>query len=241
MKGLISAIQFITILRIGKIEHFEPHRMIPFFPIVGLLLGVVVSGFDWIFLQLFSRPVASFLDVVLLIVLTGALHIDGLGDMADGLFGHHSRGKALSIMKDSRIGAMGLVAIVCAIIVKWCGISGLEQQRHLILIIIPAFSRGSMLFGIRLLPYGRPQGGTGHPFFSHELSLAAFAGLAAPLVLTLFLGLKGLWLGVAFVVLTGVVLYYYKKRLGCITGDMLGAMAEGMESVLFLFASASLF
>ncbi len=241
MKGLISAIQFITILRIGKVEHFEPQGMIPFFPIVGLILGVVVSVFDWIALQLFSRPVASFLDVIVLIVLTGALHIDGLGDMADGLFGHHSREKALSIMKDSRIGAMGLVAIVCVIVVKWCGITGLEQQRHLILIIVPALSRGSMLFGIHLLPYGRPEGGTGHPFFSHELNLAAFAGLALPLVLALFLGLRGLWLGLAFMVFTGVVLYYYKKRLGCITGDMLGAMTEGMESVLFLFVSASLF
>ncbi len=241
MKGLISAIQFITILRIGKVEHFEPQGMIPFFPIVGLILGVFVSVFDWIVLQLFSRPVASFLDVVVLIVLTGALHLDGLGDMADGLFGHHSREKALSIMKDSRIGAMGLVAIVCVILLKWCGITGLEPQRHLILIIIPALSRGSMLFGIRLLPYGRPEGGTGHPFFSHDLNLAAFAGLAFPLVLALFLGLRGLWLGLAFMVFTGVVLYYYKKRLGCITGDMLGAMTESMESVLFLFASASLF
>ena len=241
MKGFFSAIQFITILRIGKVEHFDPQGMIPFFPIVGLILGIVVSGFDWIALQLFSRPVASFLDVVVLIVLTGALHIDGLGDTADGLFGHHSREKALSIMKDSRIGAMGLVAIVCMIVVKWCGITGLESQRHLILIIIPALSRGSMLFGIRLLPYGRPGGGTGHPFFSHELNLSAFAGLALPLAIALFLGLRGLWLGLAFVVLTGVVLYYYKKRLGCITGDMLGAMTEGLESFLFLFASASLF
>jgi len=91
------------------------------------------------------------------------------------------------------------------------------------------------------LPYGRPGGGTGHPFFSHELNLPAFSGLALALVLSLFLGLRGLWLGLAFVVLTGVILYYYKKRLGCITGDMLGAMTEGMEAVLFLFASASLF
>ena len=135
---------------------------------------------------------------------------------------------------------MGLVAIVCAIVIKWSGITGLEAQRHLILIIIPALSRGSMLFGIRLLPYGRPGGGTGHPFFSHELNLRAFAGLALPLVLALFLGLRGLWLSLAFMILTGVVLYYYKKRLGCITGDMLGAMTEGLEAFLFLFASASL-
>jgi len=240
MKGLVSALQFITILRVGRVERFEPHGMIPFFPVVGLLLGAGVSLLDWIFLKFFSLSAASFLDVVVLIILTGALHMDGLGDMADGLFGHHSREKALTIMKDSRIGAMGLVAIVCAIIVKWCGIAGLEHQRHMILVIVPALSRGSMLFGMRLLPYGRPEGGTGHPFFSRELNPGAFTGLALALVLSLFMGFRGLWLILAFVVFTGIILYYYKKRLGCITGDMLGAMAESMEASLFLVASAAL-
>ncbi len=99
--------------------------MIPYFPLVGLLLGGFVSVFDRLILNLWSQPVASLLDVVLLVFLTGALHLDGLGDTADGLYGNRPRERALEIMKDSRIGVMGLTAIVCGLAVKWAGIVGL--------------------------------------------------------------------------------------------------------------------
>lgn len=237
MKGLISAIQFITIFRIGKPAHFVPMRMLPFFPIVGILLGLLIAVFDWLALIVFPNPVVSFLDILFFIILTGALHLDGLGDTADGLLGHHPREKALAIMKDSRIGAMGLVAVVCAIIIKWCGVMTLDAHRFLFMVMIPALSRGSMLFGIRFLTYGRAAAGTGHPFFQEKLKTAAFIGLAAPIILAFFTGLKGLLLLLFFCMLTGAILLFYQRRLGCITGDMLGAMSETIESSLFVLAT----
>lgn len=236
-QNLIAALQFITILPVGKNVGFHPTGMIPFFPAAGLVLGAILAFCDQIFIHFWSMPVAAVLDVVLLIIMTGALHIDGLGDAADGMLAHHSREKALSIMKDSRIGVMALVAVVCTLAVKWGGILDLEVHRAFLLLLIPAFSRSTMLFGIKYLPYGRPEGGTGHDLFDAPLPWSSFWGLGVLLILALFLGLKGLWLIFCFMAVTVIIILYYKKRLGCITGDTLGAMTEVSEALLFLLVA----
>lgn len=237
MRNFISAIQFITILPVGRNVAFDPPKMIPHFPVVGLVLGILTALFDSAVMSLWSKPVASLLDVIFLAVLTGAFHIDGLGDTADGLLGQRSREKTLAIMKDSRLGTMGLVAIVFGLSLKWGGITGLDYQRSLWLILVPAYARGGMLFGIRLLEYGRPSGGTGLEFFRERPGMSAFWGLLGPLAISLLLGWKALWLNVSFGCITAVLIWYYKRRIGCITGDMLGAMTEITEAVLFLLAS----
>ena len=226
-----------TILPLGKPKTFDPKGMIAFFPVVGIILGVLVAAFDRVVLRLWSEPVAALLDVLFLVVVTGAFHLDGLGDAADGLLGHRPREKALAIMKDSRIGVMGLVAIVCGLSTKCGGIMGLDAHRSLLLIMIPAYARSGQLFGIRFLEYGRPDGGTGHALFGDTLKPSAFWGLLIPVTLSFFLGWAGIWLNVMFVIITCAVLLYYKRRIGCITGDMLGAMIEITESLLFLLAS----
>jgi adenosylcobinamide-GDP ribazoletransferase len=237
MKSFIAAIQFITILPVGKSVPFEPNKMIPFFPIVGLVLGLMVAIFDQVVLRLWNPSVAAVLDVVLLIILTGAFHLDGLGDTADGLLGQRPRQKALAIMKDSRMGAMGLVAVICGLALKWGGILGLDVHRSLLLVLVPAYARGGMIFGIRFLEYGRPGGGTGLEFFKEKLGNAAFWAMLLPLLLSFMLGWKALWLNAGFAVIITAILIYYKKRVGCITGDMLGAITEITESGLFLILS----
>jgi adenosylcobinamide-GDP ribazoletransferase len=237
MKGFIAAIQFITILPFGKSAAFDPKKMVPFFPVVGLLLGILVAVFDQAALRLWRPPVTALLDVILLIIMTGAFHLDGLGDTADGLWGQRTKEAALAIMKDSRMGAMGLAAIVCGLAIKWGGIVGLEAHRSLLLIIIPAYARGGMIFGIRYLEYGRPDGGTGLDFFKEKLGISAFWGLLLPLILSLFLSWRAILLNAGFAAIIATILFYYKRRVGCITGDMLGAMAEVTESGLFLLIS----
>ena len=173
---------------------------------------------------------------MLLAVLSAAFHIDGLGDTADGLLGPRPRDKALEIMKDSRIGTMGLIAILFGLALKWGGIAGLETHRSIILIIIPAYARAAILFGMRYLPYGRPDG-TGKPFFRDKISLKHFWGLILPVGLSLILGLQAIRLNLAFVIIIAMILLFYKRRMGCITGDMLGALVEITEAGLFLMIS----
>ena len=236
MKGFISAIQFITILPLGRRESFEPEKMIPFFPLVGILLGLLVAAFDAIAVRFWAPAVVALLDIILLAVLTAAFHLDGLGDTADGLLGQRSTDRALEIMKDSRIGTMGLVAILFGLALKWGGVAGLDSHRSILLIVIPAYARAGILFGMRLLPYGRPNG-TGKPFFKTQLAPIHFWGLIFPVGLSLILGFKAIWLNLFFGIIVAAILIFYKRRIGCITGDMLGAMTEVTESGLFLMAS----
>lgn len=237
-QDFLAALQFLTILPVGAGERFNPGGLLPFFPVVGVVVGGLLSLLDWTVLQLWPRPVAALLDVAFLAFLTGALHLDGLGDAADGLYGRRTREKALAIMKDSRIGVMGLVAVVGGLAIKWGGISALESHRGLLLVVIPAFARGGMLLGMRFLPYGRPEGGTGRAFFDAPLTLASFAGFLLPLALSVFLGWRGLFLLAAFAAVVAATLAYYRAKIGCITGDMLGAMTEVTEAALFLLMSA---
>ncbi len=238
MQDLKAAFQFITILPVGQPTAFQPRRMIPYFPIVGLILGLMTAMFDLAMQQLWPPWVAALLDVIFLILITGAFHLDGLGDAADGLYGQRSREKALAVMKDSRMGAMGVIAIFCGLALKWAGIAELETHRAWWLIIIPAYARGGMLFGLRFLPYGRTDGGTGRDFFDSPLTWRTFSGLCIPLGISFFLGWRGVAIIPLFLFLTGIILYYYHKKLGCITGDMLGAMSEVIEAALFLFVTA---
>jgi adenosylcobinamide-GDP ribazoletransferase len=212
--------------------------MVPFFPVVGLILGLMVAVFDWLALFLWPVYVVAILDVVVLVVLTGALHIDGLGDTADGLYGNRPREQALKIMKDSRIGAMGLVAVVSVLAVKWAGLAGLGTHRSLLIVLVPAFARSAMIFGMYCLEYGRPDGGTGRPFFEHPLDKKAFIFVTIPVILSFFAGLRGIGLVLCFVLITGSIIIFYQKRMGCITGDMLGAMVEITEAGLFIVVSA---
>ncbi len=236
MRNLISALQFITILPLGKVESYDPPKMVPYFPLVGVLLGLMVALFDTFAAKFWAPSVAALLDVILLAVLTGAFHLDGLADTADGLLSPRARDDALEIMKDSRIGTMGLVAILFGLALKWGGIANLGSHRSISLIMIPAYARAGILFGMRYLPYGRPDG-TGKPFFQKKLSLKHFWGLILPIGLSLNLGVKAIGLNLAFGIIIVMVLLCYKRRMGSITGDMLGAMVEITEAGLFLMMS----
>jgi len=238
MKPLIAAIQFLTVLPLGAKGAYAPRTMIAWFPIVGLLLGILLAGFDAVVARLWTPSAAAVLDVILLILLTGALHLDGLGDTADGLYGQRPVEKALSIMKDSRIGAMALVTVVAALALKWSGLAGLEQDRFLLLILIPAYARGAMLFGIRGLPYGRSTEGTGYDLFATPLTPIDFSGLIVVVTLSVMLGWSAIFLNLFFILSVVVILTYYRRKIGCITGDMLGAMTELIESGLFFLMAA---
>jgi adenosylcobinamide-GDP ribazoletransferase len=239
MKHLISAFQFLTILPLGKPQELDASKTTPCFPIVGLGIGLILMLADYLFLKLWPVQVASLLDILLLAILSGGLHLDGLGDTADGLFSHKSPERALAIMRDSRIGAMGLLAILFVLAIKWACLQAVAEHRALYLLIIPAYSRGAMMFGIKFLSYGRPEGGVGTDFFSHKPPLVALTFILFPALISLRLGYPAIWLNALFILVTALILLYFRRRLGCITGDMLGAMAEFEEACLFLVASGS--
>ncbi|MDA8138252.1 MAG: adenosylcobinamide-GDP ribazoletransferase [Desulfobacteraceae bacterium] len=239
-RHFIAGLQFLTIIPCGPIQPLDTQKALPLFPLCGLIIGGILLAIDQLASQLWAPSAVAVIDVVALAFLSGALHLDGLADTADGLYGQRPPEKALAIMKDSRIGAIGMVAVSCCLAVKWAGLSDLHTHRLYFLLLVPAFARAAVLFGIRLLPYGRPQGGTGHSFFQHPLKASDFWAVALLFILAIFLTGKGaIWIAIGFSVLVAGVLIYYRRKISCITGDMLGALIEITEAGLFLILSAA--
>ena len=234
MKSLISSLQFITSLPLGKQQPFHPKKIISCFPLAGLAIGLLLALFDSLASAIWSSQVTAVLDVILLAAITGALHLDGVADTADGLYGTRKREKVLAIMKDSRVGAMGLVTVVCVLLLKAAALGQVEQSRFLILMVVPAYARTAMMAGIRFLPYARDQKGTGSSFFETVLTPMDFKWVLLPVFLSLMLGWRGLLLNFTFLIATAGLLLFYRKKLGGITGDMLGCMVEIIEATLFL-------
>lgn len=238
-RNLIAGIQFLTIIPCGPTQPLNSRKALPLFPICGLIVGGVLTLIDMGAAKVWSRTTVAVIDVVTLAIITGALHLDGLGDTADGLYGRRPRDKALAIMKDSRIGAIGMVVVTCCLALKWAGISEINRFRPYWLLLVPAFARTTILLGIQWLPYGRPDGGTGHSFFQNVPRLADYWAVLLLLTLTALLTKWGIAIiTVGFTALVAFIMFYYWRKIKCITGDMLGAMIESVETGLFLLLAA---
>jgi adenosylcobinamide-GDP ribazoletransferase len=238
VRGTRAALQFLTVLPLGR-SVYEPRRMLPYFVPAGLVVGLLLALTDAAASLLWGPATRAAIDILLLIIVTGALHLDGVADTGDGLFAHHPPERALAIMKDSRVGAMGLTAVAATLLTKYAALVELSQWRGLSLLLIPAFARGGIAVAVRRLPYGRPDGGLGHPLFDAPVTLVDMIGLLVICGLALFMGARGIVLiGGFFLLLTGI-LHYYRKRMGCITGDMMGALIEWTETGLFLAAAVA--
>ena len=235
--AFVAAIQFLTIIPCGHRPDFNARAALPFFPLCGLLIGAILVSIHALAAVWWPDTVVALLDVVALAVLTGALHLDGLADTADGLYGHRSPEQALAIMKDSRIGAMGTVSLVCCLAAKWAGIANFSGHAFPWLLLVPAYARTAVLFGIKSLPYGRPGGGTGHAFFQGPVTIKDFWGISLIIGISFFWGRILVGLNLGFAIIVFLLIWWYRKKVQCITGDMLGAMIEVTEAVLFLIGA----
>jgi len=233
LEDLFSAIGFLTIFPVKKDLPFRPQKMIKYFPVVGLLIGIILAFLDLLFTKKLPIGVVSLIDVFLLVVLTGAIHLDGLADTADGLFSHRDKESILKIMKDSRIGTMGALSVFFVLFLKWLSISNLSGNiRFLGLVVVPALSRGSMGLITQFLPYCR-EIGLGKEFVK-KISIFDFIYfIGVWIFLLIFLHIVFVQLFLIFWSVFFFVFLFYKKKLDCITGDMIGALNEVMEAFLF--------
>ncbi|MBW1647917.1 MAG: adenosylcobinamide-GDP ribazoletransferase [Deltaproteobacteria bacterium] len=234
LDDLAGALQFLTILPLGPSDRFDPRRVMRFFPVAGIVIGSLVSAFDALATLVLPLPVAAALDVALLALVTGALHLDGLADTADGLLGPHDRTRALAIMKDSRVGAMGVVTVALVLIVKTVALGAVSDHRTLALILVPAFARSAMMVAMAVMPYARKGGGTGRAFFHPPARAVDLAAIALPLGLSVFLGWRCIVIITVFAAVTILMLQFYRRRMGGVTGDLIGALGEVVEAALWV-------
>jgi adenosylcobinamide-GDP ribazoletransferase len=202
------------------------------FPWVGALLGLIFWG-AWMGLQkILPTPAAAALLLTLTVWVTGGLHLDGLADTADGLGGGHTPEETLRIMKDSRVGAFGVISLILALTLKFSLFLSLAAKTGgvQVLLLYPVISRWSMVLLAYLSPYARPEGGLGQAMtLGVSPRVLIGASLSAGALALLILGAPGLVLFGAAAALVWLGSLYFQRRLGGITGDVLGATNEVLE------------
>ncbi len=132
---------------------------IVYFPVVGLAIGLLAAGAYWIFEQLFPAALANVLIIAGLVLVTGALHLDGFIDTCDGLAGNKPAEDRWQVMRDSRVGAFGVVGGVLLLLLKFVALNGIPHRLVFAsLIMMPVISRWLMVYAITAYPYARPDG-----------------------------------------------------------------------------------
>ena len=244
MRLFLIAFQFLTIVPLPfnvRCEEEDLGRSMSFFPLVGLALGALLAGADFLLAPLLPRGVADLVLVALLSVVTGGLHLDGLSDVCDGLAARGSRERFLEVMKDSRVGAVGAVALVLGLMLKYQGVlalpAGYKREALLFFPLVARFAQVQMTVGAkRARANGLGSafvGGAGLPQFmiASLLTLAAAYGL---------LGLEGIACTALLFLLTWGVKSWSHRRLGGITGDVIGCASELNEIFCLLILLALL-
>jgi adenosylcobinamide-GDP ribazoletransferase len=249
----LVAIQFLTRLPVPPLDGFQPDwlaRSARYFPLVGVLVGLISIGVWWLASLVFPPIVAVGSMIAASLLLTGAFHEDGFADVCDGFGGGRTRDAVLSIMKDSRIGAYGAIGIGMMLALKWVTLISLPRSA-LSLTVVSAhmISRWCAIGLIWWLPYVRADAD------AKSKPLAGSLG-AGDWLMSGLLGTVGLlpmiWLGdpatggprllvllsavapaLACVALAGA---YFKARLGGYTGDCLGA-AQQLSELVFMLAT----
>lgn len=235
--GLTTAIRTLTWLPVPGPEAASFASALPWFPLVGLLLGSVLYGLC--LLSGATWPEGTALLVVAGgTLLTRGLHLDGLADAADGLFGGRTRERVLEIMKDSRMGAFGGMAILLILLTKFVLMTRLAGMGAASW-IIPAYvtSRTAQSLLAVTEPYARTEGKAA-AFVAEAKPLHGLLALLLAMVLILAVGRMSLpWL-VAFALGLAVALLLarsFRRRIGGITGDLLGATSELTETAVLLY------
>jgi adenosylcobinamide-GDP ribazoletransferase len=243
MTGFHLAWQFLTLLPGGRkdaeVTPRDLGRSAAFYPLVGLLLGMMLWGAYWVLSHAFPRTLCDGLAVLLLVILTGALHLDGLADSLDGLAAGKSAAERLQIMRDHRVGTFGAVGLILVLGVKFLALNSLpEEVLGKALLAAPALSRWSLVQLIYRAPYARPEGGLGKVFKEHvgrrEMVLATAFSLITAVFLFRLWG-AALWLAVGFSALA--IQAFFTRKIGGITGDVLGAANEVHEVLALLILS----
>lgn len=240
-------VQFLTRIPINKslpceMENFK--RGIIFFPVIGLIIGEV----QWIAVYALSRilpvNIVAVFAIIAALLITGALHVDGWGDVFDGFFSFKGgREKIIEIMKDSRIGTYSCIAIICNFILKYAGISNLISGGFSLWIIaVPVMAKCCVVI-ICYIGNTAKKTGSGNVFIGNvDIKGVIISSLIGALIILPIVGaLNFLIIAIVDIFLTLLINMFCKHYIGGHTGDTLGFTSEAVEIVTLIIMSAITF
>ena len=233
--GFWAALQFLTIFPtpLGhKADARLPGQSLPYFPLVGLILGGILVGLHYGMSLILPYAIVPALLITTLVILTGAQNVDGFIDTCDGVFAGKSKRERLDIMSDTKVGALGIVGIVLLLLLKYTSLFSVSLTLPALL-LMPTLSRWTMVAMIFTFPYAK-KFGMGLPFKQgatwQRLTVATVIALVVAVVLLKWWGL--VLMAVLLLIAFGVA-SYFQSRLGGLTGDNYGAINE-LSEVLVL-------
>ncbi|HZQ59267.1 MAG TPA: adenosylcobinamide-GDP ribazoletransferase [Acidimicrobiales bacterium] len=233
--GLRPAVAFLTVLG-GAAAPTE--AAVPWFPVVGALVGLAVGGAWWGAAQVWPRSVAAALAIAVDLALTGLLHADGLCDSGDGLIAPMSRERRLEVMRSPGAGAFGVTTVAVTVLLRFTALAAVAPS-PLLIAGLWAGSRAWMALAMASVPYARADGLASSFVGARVRPAVMFTGLVIALGLVMAwrpgAGAAALAAGTAA---AGAVVWLAWRRLGGFTGDVLGAAGMVGETVGLLVAAA---
>jgi adenosylcobinamide-GDP ribazoletransferase len=231
----LSAIGFLTTIPIPTRAISNDGKQILYFPIVGLFIGFLLCGVDQLLSLLPYIEIRIVGDVLFIALITGALHLDGLADSADGFFSHRPREQILEIMKDPRIGVMGVLAILFCVLLKLSGVAGIIHSESLIwLVIAPALGRTAQVLSLVFVNHVPSEKSLAKDFYQKGKYILL---LYCPIPFAILFYINWV-IGFSTLIIFAIVLFgllsYFRKKIDGITGDTLGATSEIIETLFFL-------
>lgn len=238
LNAFLAALGFLTRFPVpgnNKIDANVLSRAKIFFPVVGAIIGAITAGFYLALEPYLPRSVISVLIVALPIFITGGIHFDGLLDTCDGLFSGRSRERTLEIMRDSRVGSMGVIAGVLNVMLRYSILTELPVTILPVLLIAQAVTgRWVMTMALHFFPYARKEGlGQGFAAEKNVFNIVLSSLLALSIIL-LTIGAAGTLIALTAASLSLLVAVWAARKLGGLTGDVYGALNEVAENILLL-------
>jgi len=229
MRGFLLLVQFMTRIPIPKVEYDKKElgKAMKFFPVIGLIMGLILYGsFIGLSGAIEEKILIAILLLLIEIVLTGALHLDGLADTFDGIFSYRSKSRMLEIMKDSRVGTNGVLALVIHFMLKTVLIWISIEKFPSILVIMPMISRFESVLNATFGKVARPSG-SGRVYIDNTKQGDFIFSLVFTAIVTFaVMQVKG----IIILGITSLLAYYFcflmNKKIGGVTGDTLGAVLE---------------
>jgi len=239
----LAALRFLTIIPFPWRREVSPEelgRSAGYFPVVGIIIGLILAGLNWLLGLFLPSPVVNVLLVVSLVVISGALHLDGFVDTCDGIAGHKTPEQRWRVMRDSRTGGFGIVGACCLLLVKYISLNSVPETLLMAtLVLMPVIGRWAMVYAIFAYPYARPSG-LGK-IFKQGASWQRFtmATLIALVVAIVLFQLAGLAIMVGIWVIVVAMAAYLKHKFSGLTGDTYGAINEVAEVCVLILACVS--
>lgn len=239
LKTIALAFNFLTIVPIfaRRVREASPRELAASFgafPLVGAGLGLVLAVPAHLLSPFVPPPILAVLLTVGMALLTRFLHLDGLSDTADGLWGGYTIERRLEIMKDSRTGSFGAAALSLVLLLKTASFFVLVTlQSWPVLYMAPLFSRFAMVLAAYRSPYARSEGGLGQSFLTRMTPGDLLRAIAVAALLSFPFSV--LYASVLIITASGVAWILKRiahRMLGGITGDVLGAVNEITEASL---------